>query len=151
MSSVIIFAYGAPGSMDNLKEYYTHIRHGNAPSEEEWRLLKNNIYNIGKTDLLCSITERQGEALIHSLKPYFEAKVKGYTAYKHTAPFVEDVACDLLSVTSNIEVLYDIGYDCQPLCKKWGLEFIRTEIPTDSYDFIIALTNIVKRKGYNLQ
>lgn len=108
--------------------------------------VKEQYRNIGTTDLLGSITERQGEALIHSLKPYFEAKVKVYTAYKHTAPFVEDVACDLLSVTSNIEVLYDIGYDCQPLCKQWGLEFIRTEIPTDSYDFIIALTNIVKER-----
>ncbi|WP_307330871.1 ferrochelatase [Evansella vedderi] len=301
MIGVIIFAYGAPGSLDNLKEYYTHIRHGNAPSEEEMAAVKEQYRNIGTTDLLGSITERQAEALTHSLQPYFEEEVKVYTAFKHTAPFVEDtvlqmvnegvsqvitfpikplysktgtglyqikvrkalaklgstipvldvdhwhlhdefvsvmakrvktavkwlpshirnettviftahsqpgkpetykeyseeftelgksianqlqlknwriayrsagshedlwsgpdvkdviqeegkkgikgvVACDLLSVTSNIEVLYDIGYDCQLLCKRMGIEFIRTEIPNDSYDFIMALTTIVKER-----
>jgi ferrochelatase len=56
------------------------------------------------------------------------------------------ITCDLLSVRANIEVLYDIGFDCKELCESLGIEFIRTEIPNDSYDFIIALTHIMKEK-----
>lgn len=54
------------------------------------------------------------------------------------------VVCDLLSVTSNIEVLYDIGFDVQDLCKELGIEFFRTTLLDDSYDFIMALTDIIR-------
>ncbi|MGG3889422.1 ferrochelatase [Metabacillus fastidiosus] len=304
MIGVIIFAYGAPSSIDDLEEYYTNIRYGKIPSVEDMEAAKERFRQTGTADLLGAVTERQAQALSHSLQHIFIEKVKVYTAYKHTPSFVEDtvekmvqegvtyvitlplnplysktgtglyqrkvhkalekmgisipvldinhwhthpelvtvianrleiavnwlpgnvhnetaviftahsqpgkpethkiyseqflelaqsiakklqlktwkiayrsagshgelwsgpdikevirdeagkgrrgiVTCDLLSLTANIEVLYDIGYDCQKLCKELGLEFNRAELLNDSYDFIIALTNIVKERAFS--
>lgn len=53
------------------------------------------------------------------------------------------VACDLLSVTSNLEVLYDIGFDLQDLCNELGVEFVRATFLNDSYDFIQVLKKLI--------
>lgn len=53
------------------------------------------------------------------------------------------IVCELLTVTENIEALFDIGYDVQSLCQKLGIEVFRTPMLNDSFDFILALKDIV--------
>lgn len=301
MIGLITFAYGAPATLDDLPAYYTHIGHGKTPSDEKIAEAKERFRKIGVGDQLGSVTRRQTQALAEALQPYFHAKIKAYSAYKHTPPFVDDtikkmvedgvktiitfpikplyskmgiayyqkqvqkalqrsgvnlpvididhwhdhpefvqvlcdrvqttlnwlpqdaqsetmvlftahsqagraethevyirqftelaqsiagslslpsweiayrsagpnaelwlgpdvkdvirsqaekgckgiVTCDLLSVATNIEVLYDIGYDAQELCRELGIEFLRTPLPDDSYDFIMALKTIILEK-----
>lgn len=301
MIGLITFAYGAPASLDDLPEYYTHISHGRTPSDEKMAAAKERFRNIGVGDQLGSVTRRQTQALADSLQPYFHDKIKAYSANKHTPPFVDDtirqmvedgvktmitfpikplyskmgiayyqkqvrkalqrsgitlpvididhwhlhpefvqvlcdrvqtawnwlprdirgettviftahsqagraethevyvrhftelaqsiasslslptwkiayrsagpnselwlgpdvkdvirdeakkgckgiITCDLLSVTTNIEVLYDLGFDAQNLCRELGIEFLRTPLPDDSYDFIMALKTIILEK-----
>lgn len=301
MIGLITFAYGAPVSVDDLPEYYTHINHGKIPSDERLAEARERFRRIGVGDHLGSITKRQTQALADCLQPYFYENVKAYSAFKHTPPFVEDtvkqmvedgvskiitfpikplysklgiahyqkqvrgalkqlgvdlpvididhwhnhaklvqvlsdrvrtaldwmprdikndttviftahsqagraethkeyaeqfselaqmiatslslsrwttayrsagprielwlgpdvkdvireevkkgckgiVTCDLLSVTTNMEVCYDIGFDTQELCEALGVEFIRTQLPDDSYDFMMALKTIITEK-----
>lgn len=56
------------------------------------------------------------------------------------------VACDLLSITTNMEVLYDIGYDLLDVCRELNIELVRTTFLNDSYDFIQVLKRIVIEK-----
>lgn len=36
---VLVMSYGTPESMEGIESYYTHIRRGNKPSEEQLREL----------------------------------------------------------------------------------------------------------------
>lgn len=54
------------------------------------------------------------------------------------------VVCELLSITANMEVLSEIGYECKQLSNSLGLEFVRSEFLNDSTDFLLALSTIVE-------
>ncbi|WP_010275162.1 ferrochelatase [Paenibacillus senegalensis] len=303
MIGIIIFAYGAPNSVDDLESYYTHIRYGKKPTAEQLEAARQRFARTGTADLLGAVTQRQAQALELLLKPYFTEPLRVYTAFKHTPPFAQDtvsrmveegvtriltlpisplysktgagqyqrkvhkaltrqcqgepiavidvdkwhnhpafvrvmskrvntavqwlseqarlqsvviftahsqpgaaesheryhsefaelaqliaqalglsrwttayrsagakaelwsgpdvkeviqtaaangirgiVTCDLLSVTANIEALFDMGFDCQELCQKLNLEFVRTEFLNDSFDFMNALAAIVRER-----
>lgn len=301
MIGIITFAYGAPTSLDDIEAYYTHINHGKKQSPEKIERMKDQFRQIAVGDTLGSITKRQIKALATTLESHVNEQVKGYAAYKHTKPFVEDVVkqmvddgvtkiitfpikalysksgyvyyqilvrnalkkmdidmpilniehwhdhpalvrvlsnrvktawnflpqavreealviftshslpgrpethqafekqftelaqlivkeadipnwtisyrsagthtdvwlgpdikevvkneaslgcqgiivCELLSLTSNIEAAYDIGYDLQPICQARGIEFFQTAMVDDSFDFIMALTEIIQDK-----
>ncbi|MFD1413743.1 ferrochelatase [Oceanobacillus jeddahense] len=293
MIGILTFAYGAPAaSMDDLEAYYMHIHKKKAQSAEKIEQMKDQFRQIAVGDTLGSITKRQIKALETTLQCYFQEPVKGYAAYKHTSPFVEDVVeqmindgvtkmitipikplysksgyvyyqvlvrqalnierwhdhpslvnvlsnrvrtawdwlprdmkddatviftshslpgrpethhafenqftelaglianqantpqwrisyrsggtsqsemwlgpdikevieqeaqrgckgiiiCELLSLTSNVEAAFDVGYDIQPICHEKGMEFFKTAMVDDSFDFIIALTKIIQDK-----
>ena len=61
------------------------------------------------------------------------------------------ITCELLFVIADIEVFFEIGQKCQELCKKLVLDFVRTEFPNDSFDFILAVAAIVKEKVKSAQ
>ncbi|MFJ7974303.1 ferrochelatase [Peribacillus sp. NPDC096379] len=61
------------------------------------------------------------------------------------------VACELLSLTNNIETLQEIGKDCQDVASKVGIHYVRTEFLDDSFDLICALANITKEKLSRLE
>jgi ferrochelatase len=301
MIGVLLCAYGAPDSIDQLGEYYKHIRHGKAPDRDELKAVKERYRQLKTVDLLRSVTQRQAEGLAHALKQGTSERFQVYTAFKHTSPFVEEtvermvqdgvdriftlplsplysktgtglyqhqvrktieksgyqvnvfdidywhlhpqlinvlsgrlrlalqwlpqnvkqktsviftahsqpgkpethrayidsftqlaqrladevqltrwllayrsagsheekwlgpdikeviitegkigtkgiVVCDLLSLTANVEVLYDLGEVCRQLCKRFGMEFVRAEFANDAYDFVLALSQIVRER-----
>ncbi|MEE9538825.1 MAG: ferrochelatase, partial [candidate division NC10 bacterium] len=47
MIGVLLMAYGTPRSLDEVEAYFTHIRRGRAPSEEEVEELKERYASIG--------------------------------------------------------------------------------------------------------
>lgn len=53
------------------------------------------------------------------------------------------VVCDLLTVTENVEVVYDCGHDCSVKARELGMEFVSVQYPNDSDDFMTALEHIV--------
>ena len=61
------------------------------------------------------------------------------------------ITCELLFVIADIEVFFEIGQKCQELCKNLVLDFVRTEFPNDSFDFILAVAAIVKEKVKSAQ
>lgn len=90
MIGLILFAYGAPESMDQLKDYYTHIRYGKEPSEQDLQKAIERFQRAGTAESLGTITKRQAASLKDLLQDLLDEEVRAYTAYKHTPPFVED-------------------------------------------------------------
>lgn len=89
---VLVMAYGAPRSVDveEIRAYYTHIRRGRSPSEEDLMELVERYRRIGGSPFM-ELTTRQ----IQGLRARLEQRVPGvrlYSAMKHVSPFIPDVA-----------------------------------------------------------
>jgi len=87
-------AYGTPRSLDDVEEYYTHIRGmyrgGGKPSQEEVSKLTERYRRIGGTSPLIEITENQKKKLQAKLESVGSSTVV-YSAMKHSPPFIADV------------------------------------------------------------
>ncbi|WP_150266816.1 ferrochelatase [Paenibacillus tepidiphilus] len=91
---VLVMSYGTPESMDGVEEYYTDIRHGNPPSAEQLKELKDRYEAIvGGVFPLRENTDRQVEALQDALnrdRAPGEPEYICYQGLKHARPFIED-------------------------------------------------------------
>jgi len=83
---VVVMAYGTPASADDVHAYYTHIRHGRPPTDEQLADLRARYDAIGGLSPLRSITEAQRDRIASALGDEFTVAL----GYKHTAPFIED-------------------------------------------------------------
>ncbi|WP_454192782.1 ferrochelatase [Paenibacillus sp. Marseille-Q7038] len=91
---VLVMSYGTPQSMEDIEAYYTHIRRGNKPSEEQLAELTERYEAIvGGVFPLRENTNKQVESLELTLKQ--DARTAGteyrcYQGLKHASPFIED-------------------------------------------------------------
>lgn len=84
-------AYGTPYKEEDLERYYTHIRHGRAPSSELLEDLRGRYEAIGGISPLAKITLDQAKSLEEHLNDMQdEIEFKMYLGLKHIEPFVED-------------------------------------------------------------
>lgn len=93
---VVLMAYGTPATPNDIAAYYTHIRHGRAPSEAEVAELRARYEAIGGASPLAERSEAQRVGLQaaldrHGLNPRF-CVVLGN---KHAPPFIEDALATL--------------------------------------------------------
>lgn len=56
------------------------------------------------------------------------------------------VVCELLSLTENVEALFDCRIDCRAKAEACGLEFVSTEFLNDSADYMDALAEMVRER-----
>jgi len=136
MIGIITFAYGAPTSLDDIEAYYTHINHGKKQSPEKIERMKDQFRQIAVGDTLGSITKRQIKALATTLESHVNEQVKGYAAYKHTKPFVEDVVKQMVDdgvtkiITFPIKALYSkSGYVYYQILVRNALKKMDIDIP----------------------
>jgi ferrochelatase len=89
---VLVMSYGTPESMEGIKEYYTHIRRGNPPSEEQLRQLTRRYEAIvGGVFPLRQDTDRQVQALQEELDRHGGGvEYRCFQGLKHARPFIED-------------------------------------------------------------
>ncbi len=88
---LLVMAYGTPPSPDSIDSFYTHIRHGQRPSEALLQDLKNRYQAIGGISPLARITNAQADGLAASLNTrHPDQPFKIYLGLKHAAPFIED-------------------------------------------------------------
>lgn len=91
---VLVMSYGTPRSMEGIEPYYTHIRRGNPPSEEQLAELKERYEAIvGGVFPLRENTDRQVAELQHTLDRLTANTDVQYVCYqglKHVQPFIED-------------------------------------------------------------
>lgn len=88
---LLVMAYGTPYSEEDIERYYTHIRHGRSPSDEQLEDLRSRYRAIGGISPLAKITKDQAEKLeqhINSIQD--EIEFKAYLGLKHIEPFIED-------------------------------------------------------------
>ncbi|MCM3340425.1 ferrochelatase [Paenibacillus sp. MER TA 81-3] len=91
---VLVMSYGTPRSMEEIEPYYTHIRRGNPPSEEQLQELTERYEAIvGGVFPLREHTDRQVQGLQRMLDRAAEGTDVQYVCYqglKHVDPFIED-------------------------------------------------------------
>ncbi len=93
---VLVLDYGSPRSLEDVKTYYTRIRRGHAPSDEELQGLRHKYERIGGQSQLMESTAWQVERLQEELQnelPF--AKVTVVQAHKYIEPLIGDVAKEL--------------------------------------------------------
>lgn len=91
---VLVMSYGTPESMEGIEEYYTHIRRGNKPSEEQLKELTDRYEAIvGGVFPLRENTDRQVRSLQDTLNRDKRSESVEFVCYqglKHAAPLIED-------------------------------------------------------------
>lgn len=88
---LLVMAYGTPYKEEDIERYYTHIRHGRRPSDEELQDLKDRYKAIGGISPLAKITEDQANAItkqLNEIQDDYDFKL--YIGLKHIDPFIED-------------------------------------------------------------
>jgi ferrochelatase len=93
---VLVMAHGTPGRAEEIAPFYTRIRRGRPPTDEQLAELVGRYEAIGG---LSPLTERT-QAQVDGLRAALEARAPGryVVAYgsKHAAPLIEDGAAALL-------------------------------------------------------
>ncbi|MGN1187725.1 MAG: ferrochelatase [Lachnospiraceae bacterium] len=90
MIGVILYAYGAPQSLDDVEPYFSHMLNGKTPPLPMLASLHKQFRKLGSCDPLASVTERMAAGLEEVLSGILSEEIRVYRAYKHTAPFVEE-------------------------------------------------------------
>ncbi|MFA9557204.1 ferrochelatase [Evansella sp. AB-rgal1] len=88
---LLVMAYGTPRSLEEVEPYYTHIRRGRKPSQEQLDDLVGRYEAIGGISPLAKITQDQTKKLEEELNTRFDSiEFKSYQGLKHIDPFIED-------------------------------------------------------------
>jgi len=88
---LLVMAYGTPNREEDLLPYYTHIRHGKAPTEEMMTDLSDRYQAIGGISPLAEITLNQAKMLEEGLNSIQkEVEFTMYLGLKHISPFIEE-------------------------------------------------------------
>ncbi|WAA13021.1 ferrochelatase [Fervidibacillus halotolerans] len=88
---LLVMAYGTPYNEKDIEPYFTHIRHGRRPTDEELQDLKERYKAIGGISPLAKITNNQAEKLVaHLNSKQEEYEFQLFIGLKHIHPFIED-------------------------------------------------------------
>jgi len=92
---ILVMAYGTPSSPENIPEYYTHIRRGRPPTDEQLQDLISRYAAIGGISPLRERTQAQLDAVELALKALAADSANPdcflvQLGQKHAAPFIED-------------------------------------------------------------
>jgi ferrochelatase len=90
-TGVLVMAYGTPAAPDHVEAYYTHIRRGRPPTDEQLADLRRRYDAIGGVSPLLERTRAQINGLQHALGDDYRVVL----GLKHAAPFIEDGRAEL--------------------------------------------------------
>lgn len=88
--AVLLMAYGTPRTKDEILPYYTDIRRGRPPTDEQLSDLTSRYDAIGGLSPLKQLTEAQQDALQSALDSRAPGRYKVFLGLKHATPFIED-------------------------------------------------------------
>ena len=92
---VLVMAYGTPAGPDEVEAYYTHIRRGRPPTEEQLADLVRRYDALGGTSPMAERTRAQVRAIDDALQQIRPDGFVTALGQKHAAPFVEDGVAEL--------------------------------------------------------
>jgi len=88
---VLVMSYGTPRSLEEIEPYYTHIRRGHPPTQEQLAELTERYEAIvGGVFPLRANTDAQVAGLQQKLDQLAPGKYVCYQGLKHAQPFIED-------------------------------------------------------------
>ena len=94
-TAVLLMAYGTPRSREEILPYYTDIRRGRVPTEEQLSDLTARYEAIGGLSPLAALTESQRDALQTALNHIAPDSYHVALGLKHAAPMIEDAVQQL--------------------------------------------------------
>lgn len=94
-TAVLLMAYGTPRSREEILPYYTDIRRGRPPTEEQLSDLIARYEAIGGLSPLAALTEAQRDALQTALNDIAPNTYHVALGLKHAAPMIEDAVQQL--------------------------------------------------------
>lgn len=89
-TAVVVMAYGTPKDKDSILEFYTDVRRGRPPSEEQLADLVRRYESIGGLSPMNARTSAQIAALQDALDVIYPGEFITYYGAKHVAPRIED-------------------------------------------------------------
>ena len=93
---LLVMAYGTPYTESDIEPYYTHIRNGKRPSDEDIEDLKQRYMAIGGISPLAKITNSQAKKLANKLTQIQdEYQFELFIGLKHIHPFIEDAVAQM--------------------------------------------------------
>lgn len=90
--ALVLMAYGTPSDPGEVEAYYTHIRRGRPPSEDDLADLHRRYRAIGGVSPLRARTEAQVAAVAAELEARDPGGWRVLLGMKHSPPFIEDAA-----------------------------------------------------------
>lgn len=111
---------------------------------------RNEVYVNQFTELATAISAKAGIENFHItyrssggkanwLAPDVKDKIRELQATGGTG----FVTCELLALSADVESYFEIGEECHEVCDELGVPFAVAEFPGDSFDTVLALTNLV--------
>lgn len=94
---VVVMTYGTPSGPDEILPYYTHIRRGRPPSDEQLNDLRGRYEALGGVSRLRERTQAQCRALVNALELRAPNKFQVAIGQRHAAPFIADAVNSLTS------------------------------------------------------
>jgi protoporphyrin/coproporphyrin ferrochelatase len=92
---VVVMAYGTPASPEDIRAYYTHIRRGRPPTDEQLAELTARYEAIGGISPLAQRTRAQTARAIEVARRRGPGRYLVRLGQKHAAPFIEDAVAAL--------------------------------------------------------
>ncbi len=94
-TAVLLMSYGTPRTPADILPYYTDIRRGRPPTDEQLAELTGRYEAIGGISPLAQRTDAQRVALQAALDDVAGGQYHVTLGMKHAAPFIEDAVTDL--------------------------------------------------------
>src|SRR5579859_237991 len=87
---VLLLAYGTPGTLSDVADYYTNVRHGRRPSPEQIAELTERYRTVGGHTPLLEITRMAASRLQERLNAENHGRYRVYIGMKYWHPFIAD-------------------------------------------------------------
>jgi ferrochelatase len=97
-TAVVLMAYGTPRSKEEILPYYTDIRRGRPPTDEQLQDLTNRYEAIGGLSPLKQLTEDQRDALQNELNGISPNQFQVFLGLKHASPFIEETVAEVVEL-----------------------------------------------------
>ena len=97
-TAVVLMAYGTPRSKEEILPYYTDIRRGRPPTNEQLQDLTNRYEAIGGLSPLKQLTEDQRDALQNELNGISPHQFQVFLGLKHASPFIEETVAEVVEL-----------------------------------------------------
>jgi ferrochelatase len=91
----MLMAYGTPRTKEEILPYYTDIRRGRAPTDEQLNDLIKRYEAIGGLSPLKQLTEDQRDALQTELDLINPGHYEVFLGLKHATPFIEESVAEV--------------------------------------------------------
>jgi ferrochelatase len=97
-TAVMLMAYGTPRTKEEILPYYTDIRRGRAPTDEQLNDLIKRYEAIGGLSPLKQLTEAQRDSLQEQLDLINPGHYQVFLGLKHATPFIEESVAEVAAL-----------------------------------------------------